>query len=296
MSPTATPTLEYESGPSGHVPGDRRARTIGVLLVDPSPRTRRSALSGVQRALDGPDYLVNLVAVPAVSSRPLLDAADQLHRMAVDGILVVAPHRTVDDAWTEIAGDVPLVTLAPEPREGHSVVSIDHRAAGAKATRHLLERGHRTVFHIAGPAARRDAALVTAGWRDALRAAGVLAPAPLAGDGTPARGYEVTRQLADRSDVTAIFAADDAMALGTLRALAEAGRRVPDDVSVIGVGGMVEGEFFSPPLTTVNRDIAELARLGFERLRAEVEHGGPGATHASVPAQLIVRSSTAAAG
>ena len=170
------------------------------------------------------------------------------------------------------------------PQAGVSTVTVDHYAGAAAATRHLLGLGHNTVYHLAGPPGRHDSRRRLAGWRETLQAGGAEVPRPLIGDGTPARGYELGRRLGLRADVTAIFAAGDQMALGVLRALHELERRVPEEVSVVGFDGVPQGEFFTPPLTTVRQNFTELGRRGFELLRREIELGQrPGSITRSRP-------------
>lgn len=132
-----------------------------------------------------------------------------------------------------------------------------------------------------------------ASWQDTLKAAGAEIPA------APRRlergsGYELGRELARRTDVTAVFASNDQMALGLLHALHEAGRRVPDDISVVGYDDIPEAAHFLPPLTTVRTDFAEigtrLLRLLLDRIdgRAEADTGG----ESMIPVELVVRRST----
>ena len=158
-------------------------------------------------------------------------------------------------------------------------MSRSTRATGAAlATEHLLELGHATVWHIAGPADWLEAQQRVAGWRDALDAAGADSPPPLLRRLEPAVGLRA-RPAAAPSDaeVTAVFVANDQMALGLLRALHEAGRSVPDDVSVVGFDDIPEAAFFTPPLTTVRQDFIEIGRQSFhlllERDRARRAHG-----------------------
>ena len=98
-----------------------------------------------------------------------------------------------------------------------------------------------------------------------------------------------------RRDVTAILVANDQMALGVMHALFEAGRRVPEDVSVVGFDGSPQGEFFNPPLTTVRQNYAEMGRRSLQLLLSEIEVGGSARIRETIPAELIVRASTAAA-
>lgn len=266
--------------------------TIGVLNFDPSPRGKTSAVGAIEQATRRVGC--SLCIVRGESEENALRAAMQrLQSFPVDGLLAIGPSRSELQALSRIAGEVPLVALAAERHDRVSGVATDDRAAATAATRHLLELGHSTVFHVAGPVGCHDAERRLAGWRDALSATGAEVPEPMFGDWSPEVGYRLGRKLATRPEVTAIFVAGDRMALGVLGALREAGRRVPHDVSVIGFDGIAESEFFDPPLTTVAQDIAELGRRSLRLLRHEIELGGSAAFHETVAAQLIIRASTA---
>ena len=160
------------------------------------------------------------------------------------------------------------------------------------ATRHLLDLGHRTVHHVAGPQTWVDATARMRGWSDALRAY----PAPrgryLAGDWSARRGHDAGMRFARDADVTAVFAANDQTALGVIRGLHDAGRRVPEDVSVVGFDDTPESGYFLPPLTTVRQDFGEVGRRSVELLLSLTD-GEPAERHVIVPAELVVRASTA---
>ena len=171
------------------------------------------------------------------------------------------------------------------------MAAIDQFAGAAIATRHLLELGHRTVAHIAGPHHYLEAQQRVAGWRATLIAAGAeVRPAP-EGDWSPRAGYELGRAL--EPDVTAIFVANDQMALGVLRALHEAGRSVPGDVSVVGFDDVPEAAYLLPPLTTVRQDFDQMGRRSLRLLLETMEPSGDTTPHLEVTPELIVRSSTA---
>lgn len=288
-------TLQYAPGSAPRQIPRGRTRTIGVLSLDPTPYGKASALLAIHCATGGSGHFVSTVSVAAPDRRSLGVAFARLWRLDVDGILVVAPQRGVIDMLAELSGDIPVVAVASGAREVVSTVAIDHYAGAAAATRHLLELGHRTVFHIAGPADGQDPGQRLTGWRDALVAAGAEIPLPMVGDWSPDGGYELGRRLAGRNDVTAIFVASDQMALGVLSALHEAGRRVPADVSVVGFDGCPQAEFFNPPLTTVRQNYAELGRRSLELLLTEIDVGRHAKVHETIPAELIVRASTAIA-
>jgi DNA-binding LacI/PurR family transcriptional regulator len=162
------------------------------------------------------------------------------------------------------------------------------------ATEHLLGLGHATVHHVRGPMDWVDAAGRVRGWSEALHAAGAFRVEPLIGDWSAAGGYAAGRKLAEDPAVTAVFAANDQTALGVLRAMYDAGRHVPDDVSVVGFDDTSESAYFVPALTTIRQDFAEVGRRCVNLLLGLVE-GTVGPRHAVVPAELVVRETTASA-
>jgi DNA-binding LacI/PurR family transcriptional regulator len=269
--------------------------SIGVLNFDPDPRGGLSAMTGIEYATRRPGCQVSIVSVPPADGESPVTAAARLRRLGVDGILAIAPQPSALDALAAGAGEVPLVAVATRPHQAVTVVAVDHYSAAATATRHLLGLGHRTVFHIAGPPSRPDASVSAAGWRDALRDAGAEVPAPVTGGTTPSDGYGLGRALAARAELTAVLVANDRMALGVLRALAEAGRRVPEDVSLVGLDGTPEGAFFTPPLTTVQHNLVEMGRRSVELLRGAVAAGRHISSYETIPAELVIRASTAPA-
>src|SRR5262249_32622185 len=145
-------------------------------------------------------------------------------------------------------------------------VVVDQYAGAGLATRHLLELGHRSVWHVTGPSDWPEAVQRIEGWRDALDAAGAPAPPTLTGDWSARAGDEAGRRLAAVPDVTAVFVANDQMALGVLHALNQAGIAVPGQVSVVGFDDMPEAEYFLPALTTVRQDFNEVGRCGLRTM------------------------------
>jgi len=288
-------TLQYAPGSAPRQIPRARARTIGVLSLDPTPYAKASALLAIHCATGGSGHFVSTVSAPAPDRGSLGVAFTRLWRLDVDGILVVAPQQGVIGMLAELSGDIPVVAVASGPQELVSTVAIDHYAGAAAATRHLLELGHRTVFHITGPADAQDPGQRLTGWRDTLVAAGAEIPLPMVGDWSPDGGYELGRRLAARNDVTAIFVANDQMALGVLSALHEAGRRVPSDVSVVGFDGSPLAEFFNPPLTTVRQPIEAIGRAAVELLVGQIEGSAVAPEELFFEPEVVARGSTATA-
>jgi DNA-binding LacI/PurR family transcriptional regulator len=173
------------------------------------------------------------------------------------------------------------------------VVNPHQVDAGRLATQHLLDLGHETVWHLAGPADWDAAQERRQGWAEALAAAGRRQPEVMSGDWSARSGYQLGRELAARDDVTAVFAANDHQAMGLLRALAEAGRAVPDDVSVIGFDDVPEAEFLVVPLTTVRTHDIAISHLVLSALVAVIEGAEPAFTSVAMARELVVRRSTA---
>jgi DNA-binding LacI/PurR family transcriptional regulator len=148
------------------------------------------------------------------------------------------------------------------------------------------------VWHITGPPNFIESQQRRDGWEATLEAAGAEVPPPLVGDWSPRAGYEQGRRLSREPAVTAVFVANDQMALGLLRALHEAGRAVPGEISVVGFDDIPEAAFFLPPLTTVRQDFIEMGRRSLRLLLRTVESGRRPEEGSLVPPELIVRRST----
>lgn len=189
---------------------------------------------------------------------------------------------------------VPVVYMDPDVAEAQVIVDTDQAGGARQATEHLLGLGHRTVHHLAGPVASRPAARRIEGWRDALRGAGREVPAVVRGDWSVESGYLAGRELAGDPACTAVFCSNDQMALGLYRALAETGRRVPDDVSVVGFDDTADGRGYAPPLTSVHQDFADVGHRCVASALELVRSGPPLEPQVTiVQTQLVVRESTA---
>jgi DNA-binding LacI/PurR family transcriptional regulator len=288
--------LDYRPNPVARALVTGRSNTIGVVSFDTTLYGPASTLFGIERAAHEEGYFTSIVSLKSLDRPSVLTAVDRLRGQAVDGILVIAPQVTAVHAVAHLPADVALVAVEAGPDDEVPVVAVDQFAGAAAATRHLLELGHRTVWHIAGPGDWQESRQRIAGWRHALEAAGAEQLAPLAGDWSARAGYELGQRLMAEPDVTAVFVANDQMALGLLRVLHETGRNVPGDVSIVGFDDVPEAAYFTPPLTTVRQDFMEMGRRSLHLLLGEIDNGTRSTTRDIVPPELIVRASTAPAG
>jgi DNA-binding LacI/PurR family transcriptional regulator len=286
--------LDYRPNSMARALATGRTNTLGVITFDTTLFGPASTLFGIERAAHAEGYYVSISSLRSLDSDSLHAAVESMRRHGVDGILVIAPQREVASAILQLPRDVAIVAVEAGPETGVPVVAVDQADGAGLATRHLLELGHRTVWHIAGPSDWLEAEQRIAGWRAALEEARVHPPEPLRGDWSARSGYELADALADDTDVTAIFVANDPMALGVLRRLHEAGRSIPDDVSVVGFDDVPEAAYFTPPLTTVRQDFLQVGRTSVELLLREIEHGHRPPAQPRIRPELIVRQSTAA--
>jgi DNA-binding LacI/PurR family transcriptional regulator len=269
-----------------------RSKTLGVVSFDTTLYGPASTLFGIERAAHEEGYFIIVASLEALNRASVVDAVERLRRQGVEGILVIAPHAEASEALLHAPADVPLVAAEAGPDRAMPVVAVDQVAGAATATRHLLDLGHETVWHITGPQDFIESRQRTEGWQTTLEQAGAAVPEPLIGDWSPGAGYELGKQLSADPSVTAMFVANDQMALGVLRAMHEAGRKVPGDLSVVGFDDIPEAAYFQPPLTTVRQDFIEMGRRSLRTLLQTVETGRSAPSGSLVPPELIVRRST----
>jgi LacI family transcriptional regulator len=224
---------------------------------------------------------------------------------------------TAQTALRAVPKTLPVVVVEAGTGGGFPVVAVDQVAGARMATEHLLELGHQTVWHLAGPSDWLEAQSRERSWRKALAAAGAPVPPVLRGDWSARSGYELGRQVAARLTgadlpstpafapgtgadlpLTAVFAANDHIALGLFRALGEVGVKVPDDISVVGFDDVPEAEFYTPPLTTIRQDFDEVGKRGMALLLMQfgadrTDGGGAGGRRINIRPTLVRRASTA---
>jgi DNA-binding LacI/PurR family transcriptional regulator len=289
----AMESLDYRRNLAARTLVTRQSHTLGIVGFETTLFGPASMLYGIEDAARTAGYLVSIATFGSLERRPVLEAVDRLRQHAVDGIIAIAPKHAVTDALTQVPAGLSCVAVGGAGgTDAVPTVRVDNAAGARLATRHLLDLGHRTVHHVAGPGDWPEAQERIAGWRDTLIAAGVVVPPVLPQSWNAETGYGQGQALARDPAVTAIFCANDRIALGVLRALHEAGRKVPEEVSVVGFDDMPDSGYFLPPLTTIRQDFAELGRLSLTLLLKHMaDPESPG--HVVVTPALVMRASTA---
>lgn len=270
-----------------------RSQTLGILAASSSQYGPATSIASIEEAAREYGYWVSTANIEP--SDPASIPAGLAHLMAqnIEGLVVIAPQVRVLRALAALSPDIPYVTLqSTEVDPGHAL-SVDQIAGGRLATRHLLELGHRQIFHVAGPQDWIEAEARMRGFLDELNAWDAPVTPPVLGDWTAEFGYYAGRELLRVRDFTAIFASNDQMALGLMHAVRDAGLDCPRDVSIVGFDDVPEARHYWPLLTTVRQDFAELGRRCVERL---LNPPTSAETPSVVAPHLVVRASTAAPG
>ncbi|MET8979504.1 LacI family DNA-binding transcriptional regulator [Streptomyces sp. NPDC004539] len=268
-------------------------RTLGVITFSLSSTGNVRTLEAIANSAAAEGYAVTLLPVAVPTQDEVRGAFTRLEELAVDAVIVIMEVHLLDAATINLPPYVQVVVADSDAGERYTVVDTDQAGGTRTAVQHLLGLGHDTVWHLAGPEDSFAAQRRTDAWRDTLTKAGRPVPPLVSGDWSAESGYRAGLGLADREDCTAVFAANDQMALGLLRALHERGRRVPEDVSVIGFDDIPEASSFLPPLTTLHQDFAEVGRLCVRAVLRKMRHDGPAHGTTLVPTRLVVRESTA---
>ena len=284
--------LGYRPNRVARALGGNRSHAIGVLASQRSQYGPAAAIQGIESAAQEVGYVVNTTNLVSSAPEAIREAlAQQLDQM-VDGIVIIAPQTPVLDELNELELTIPYVLLHSRSPDDPHELFVDQLAGAKAAVRHLLELEHREIHHLAGPQEWMEAEARLHGFQDELTEAGIRPPASLFGDWTAESGYRRGRELLAGNDVTAIFAANDQMALGLMHALRDQGLDVPRDVSVVGFDDIPEAAHFHPPLTTVRQDFNELGRQCVARLiNPSIQNMLT--SGAALPPTLVVRKTTA---
>jgi DNA-binding LacI/PurR family transcriptional regulator len=270
--------------------------TIGLIAHRLARTGESRTVEAVVEAARAEGYTVSLVDVQSPSSDDVTEAAARLSHQSIDGLVIIRAE-TATPASLVLPPRLPVVVSDSRFVGHHPAVAADQVTGTHLAVQHLLDLGHRTVHHLAGPVDSAPAEIRVDTWREHLVGSGRPVPPVLRGDWSARSGYEQGRSLSDDPEVTAVFCANDEMAAGLVRALYEHGRRVPGDISVVGFDDIPLTEFLWPPLTTVQQDFHlignQLVDLLLRQIRGRETLTD---TRIVVPTRLVVRGSTAAPG
>ncbi|WP_306792734.1 LacI family DNA-binding transcriptional regulator [Collinsella ureilytica] len=265
-------------------------RAVGLCVYDITKIGNLTMLDGILAAARECGHAVTMIEMCEDEAFALAEASRRMAELPVDGMIIGMSRMAPDfPSFTPQPGmSTVIVTMYAHPL--CTTVDSDHYGCSALVMNHLFAHGHEQIRFVGGPTYSIDSEFREAGWRDALAGRGIAAQEPLHGDWTPHSGYEIGQRLAKDRAMTAVYVANDQMAAGVIDALREQGRRVPEDVSVVGIDDSLEAMVPHVELTSVRFDLRERGRQVFEHAVQD-----PGVTPEAVriPGVLVERSSVA---
>jgi DNA-binding LacI/PurR family transcriptional regulator len=269
-----------------------KSKIVGILVSDIVYHGPAGMMHAMEKEARRGGFFAISASVDPVDAGSIAQGIEHLRRLGIEGLVVITPQSDSVQAVERLVTDIPVVFIDSPNNSKELSAELDNYSGAKRATEHLISLGHKNIVHVSGPAGWFDSAPRIVGYEDAMRNA-KLEPQVIAGDWTVPTGYEIGRNIElDSTGVTAIFAANDQLALGLMRALRQRGYAIPERVSIIGFDDVPEAAYYEPPLTTMRPDFAELGRVAMEIMLGEINSESALRVDTLVP-ELIVRESTA---
>jgi len=286
--------LAYQPNRAARSLVTRRTGVIAVVVPETDERVFTDpffpqAYHGALQAFQGSDVQVVLaMAQPGDSASRMVRYLESGH---VDGAIIVSHHgpdlgRALANSWQ------PVVFVGDPEAPGHYYTDLDNRLAAEVATKHLISRGAKRIGSITGPLDMNSGKTRLRGFQDALAEAGLDDSLWVEGDYTTGGGSKVLELLERAPDLDGLFVANDLMAATALNLLKESGRRVPEDVRVVGFDDSDVSRRTNPQLTTMTNPAAEHTRIAAEMLIDILAGGNPDSPMVLAHSELVVRGSS----
>ncbi len=262
--------------------------TYGMVHYGPA-----QMMANVEQTARARGYGVSFATITRMTPGEIQEALESLGDRSVDGLVLITPILGVSYAdLARLCSGVPFVQIDTEPSAQVPSVVIDQQYGSQIVTQHLIDLGHRAICEISGPLNWFGARARHDSWLATVRAAALEPGQSVAGDWTAHSGWETACRLLDMgARFTALVVANDQMALGAIRALRQRGRRVPEDVSVVGFDDIPEAAYYDPPLTTVRQNFAALGEQSVEYLMTLIENPDTPLHQRVLYPQLVERKS-----
>jgi DNA-binding LacI/PurR family transcriptional regulator len=288
--------IGYKPNQAARFLANRRSTMIGLVTDDPGIYGPAHAILSLEQEARLHGYTLMIFGLRSLTIAEAKAGAEQLIASSAEGLIVDVPVEINRRELAAAMGDIPFVTLDIDGGDLFPSFRVDHIRGARLATRHLISLGHTRIAGLLGHQPYRSSKLRRKGLLAELQASGLELGPAMHTPWTPDGGYDATKELIKTSarKFTAIFAANDLIAMGALLALQESGIEVPGEVSVVGFDNMPEGRFFHPPLTTATSDFDIMARESLDILFARMR-GTPGVALRRVfRPEMMIRKSTAA--
>ena len=268
-------------------------QSVTVLTSNTRQYGFAAALEGIEEATRTAGFALGVRVVESGTQAAVRDAVERAIEPA-GALIVIAYDKPGIAALNAVPPDVPMAAMVETPSGDEAVgkpwVWIDDREAARDATKYLLGLGHKTVQYVSIPASSGSGQRML-GWRSALEEAGIAVQKAVQGGWDPRSGNEAAQRLAKDPSVTAVLCGNDELAIGVMSAMHQAGRTIPDDVSVVGFDDTPLSAFYIPSLTTVRLDFEALGKVCFAKLLTSLEGGSQDDGPPWPQAKLVIRES-----
>ncbi len=267
---------------------------IGILAAETTLYGPAGGVNAMEAEARRHGYMTITRSINPDSEEETRDGVQHLRLLGVEGIIVITTHNRPAIVAREMLPGFPVVAIDAEYTNDELSVEVDNLHAAARATQHLIDLGHKGILHIAGPAPSFVSRQRVAGYTDTMLRAG-LTPRVESGDWAIATGYRIGLAYDfDGEGVSAVFTANDSLALGLYRACRERGLVIPTRLSVVGFDDIPEAEYFDPPLTTMRQEFAEIGHRAMSLLLRRLAREQGLASEFVMP-EFKLRASTAPA-
>lgn len=284
--------LNYHPNQAARMLVTSKSRMIGLLVAGSELYGPAATLKAMESRARDEGYSVISFSVIPESRESWREGIEQLRILNIDGVITISLPKGIIEEVQKILAGTALVVARTEPSKKFDSVNVNNEEGARIATEHLLELGHENILHITGPAHSYESQTRRLGYEKAMKKAG-LTPTVIEGDWSIEAGFGIAKELVESQKIpTAIFCANDHLALGVIKALNQDGINVPADVSIVGFDDIPEAAYFLPSLTTINQDFNELGSTAVNRALLQIRET-PESVDLFIEPTLVVRNSTA---
>jgi DNA-binding LacI/PurR family transcriptional regulator len=263
--------LSYRPNPAARQLVTSQSRMIGLLVADLELYGPSSMLIAIEREARVTGYSVITIPVVRESRASWLGGIEHLKKLDIDGVITIALTKEVFPEIKKALRGVAIVGLQNEPSKDADVVNVDNLAGGKMATQYLIDLGHTEIVHISGPVKSYEANMRKLGYTQAMKGAG-FKPVIEAGNWSMETGFEIGKKIFAGANIpTAIFCANDHLAIGVIKATSKS-LRVPNDLSLVGFDDVPESSYLTPSLTTVKQNFEDLGKIAINRILTQMKN------------------------
>ena len=271
-----------------------KTATIGVLSHDTTLFGPASTLHAVQSSAREKGYKTSIFSLKSEDRDSIISGIRELMNDGVDGIVIIAPQIKGAKELSQVLGKFPAVLVENESSASLPSVNVDQIYGAYEITKHLISLGHKKIAHISGAKNWYETEKRIQGFKSATEESKLDGSLIWEGDWSAQSGYNATKKIVKNRKITAIFAGNDAMALGSLKALNEAGLQVPRDVSLVGFDDLPESQYLTPALTTARQDFHEVGEQALLILFGLINNR-KSRMNVAIKPEILIRESTAKA-